>query len=208
MDGFDVEIEGDAKGYYQEFYNSWRENKRKIEAKSGKLNSIYEVGCGSGATLFLFLHDNPEIKAGVIDYSPALCNVAKMVAGEDNIICDGAINLQESPKYDLVYSDSVFVYFTDFDYARTVLEKMYNKSNKAIVLTEVYDAEKKDECINYRRSKMTDYDEQYKGLDKLFYPRSFFKDFANEHNLKIEFSEVKNSYYWNSGFQYNIFMYK
>ena len=34
---------------------------------------------------------------------------------------------------------------------------MYAKSAKAVMCTEVYDLSKKEECIAYRRSRMSDY---------------------------------------------------
>ncbi|MBO7505362.1 hypothetical protein J6T66_04475 [bacterium] len=76
-------------------------------------------------------------------------------------MCDEAANLDTQEKADLVYSDSVFVYFNDLEYARRVLEKMCQKANKAILITEVYDKSKEKECLDYRRSQIEDYDEKY-----------------------------------------------
>jgi len=72
------------------------------------------------------------------------------------------MNLDTSKKADLVYSDSVFVYFNDIEYAKNVLEKMYQKANKAILITEIYDKSKEQECLDYRRSQIENYDEKYK----------------------------------------------
>lgn len=143
-----------------------------------------------------------------MDYSKGLTDIAKRVVGSENIICDEAINLSPEPFFDLVSADSVFVYFSDLEYAYKVLDLMYKKAVKAVMLTEVYDLETKEECLAYRRSKMADYDEKYKGLDKLFYPKSFFEKFAKEKNMELEFTQVTNPFYWNSRYQYDVFMYK
>jgi hypothetical protein len=48
------------------------------------------------------------------------------------------------------------------EYAKEVLEKMNQKANKAIMVTEVYDKSKEEECINYRKSQIENYEEKYK----------------------------------------------
>ena len=85
---------------------------------------------------------------------------------------------------------------------------MYQKANKAILITEVYDKSKEQECLDYRRSQIEDYDEKYKWLNKLFFDKSFFEDFAKEHNLKIKFFDVNNKYYWNSKYMFSVLLTK
>ena len=198
LDGFDVNV-NDEDNYYKTFYQAMQNLYRKHLAD---VSSVFEVGCGSGANLLLLKNNGLEI-AG-LDYSENLVSVANNVLNLDNcIICDEAINIPVMPGYDAVLSDSVFAYFTNYEYAMTVLEKMYKKSNNRIIICEILDKDKEKECIAYRKSMLENYDEIYKGLEKLFYPRCFFEQFALDHNCKIEFSDVYNEYYWNSDYMYN-----
>ncbi len=208
-DWFDTITWDDAEWYYNSFYNMRKEDDEMIRNLVWDIKSVYEIGCWSWATLFLYKNKYPDLKAGGIDYSQSLSNTAKKVLWDDvEITCDEAVNLDTSKKYDLVYSDSVFVYFTDMEYAKEVLEKMNQKANKAIMVTEVYDKSKEEECINYRKSQIENYEEKYKWLGKLFFDKKFFEDFAKEHNLKIKFFDVNNKYYWNSKYMFSVLMTK
>ena len=85
---------------------------------------------------------------------------------------------------------------------------MYAKSAKAVMCTEVYDLSKKEECIAYRRSRMSDYDERYKDLGKLLgLSRKFWMDFARAHDADIEFCDVK-IVLQNNDFMYDVFLYR
>ena len=208
-DWFDTITWDDAEWYYNSFYNMWKEDDEMIRNLVWDIKSVYEICCWSWATLFLYKNKYPELKAGGIDYSQTLSNTAKKVLWNDvEITCDEAVNLDTSKKYDLVYSDSVFVYFTDIEYAKKVLEKMNQKANKAIMVTEVYDKAKEEECINYRKSQIENYEEKYKWLEKLSFDKKFFEDFAKEHNLKIKFFDVNNKYYWNSKYMFSVLLTK
>jgi trans-aconitate methyltransferase len=206
-DGFDVSIGGDPDAYYRAFVDMWKENYSRIISRVGKIGSVFEVGCGSGASLYLYKNADPSMRLGGTDYSESLVRIAKKVIGEE-IFAGEASDIPTEPASDLVSADSVFVYFRDEEYAGRVLERMYAKSAKAVMCTEVYDLSKKEECIAYRRSRMSDYDERYKDLGKLFLSRKFWMDFAEAHDADIEFCDVKNPYYWNSDFMYDVFLYR
>lgn len=183
----------------------WIKN-RLTEGAPSKVKSVYEFGCGSGANLLLFERDG--FTCGGIDYSESLIDIAKDVLKTKDLICSEAINTPEEPQYDCVLSNSVIAYFTDFDYARTVLEKMYKKTRYSIGLIDVFDSEKESAYVSYRRKTVENYDEKYADLPKLFYSRDFFTDFAREHNLRIEFCDSTVENYWNNDFIFNCFMYK
>lgn len=205
LDGFDVSIEN-AETYYRRFYetaiNMWKYIQEKTDFRSA-----YEVGCGSGANLYLL--KNRGVKVGGIDYSKPLSDIAgKVLKDEDSVQMGEAVFMTVDEKYDMVFSDSVFAYFPDETYGLKVLEKMYEKAIRVVVLSEVFDKAMKKECENYRREKLADYDELYQGLDKVFYDRGMFERFAKEHQCRIEFTEVDNEYYWNSRYLYNCYIFK
>lgn len=206
IDGFDVEMGDSIEAYYDAFYKIWQEEYALLDSNIGCWNSIFEVGCGAGATLYLFSQMNKAVSG--IDYSRKSIDIAKTVLKEADIKCMEADCIPTTDKFDVVMADSVFAYFQDEEYASIVLEKMYEKSNKAVLITEIFDEELKDVCMQYRRAKIQNYDEKYKNLDKLFIPKSMFRVFAKKTDCELIFTSVENPYYWNSQFMYNVLLVK
>ena len=85
---------------------------------------------------------------------------------------------------------------------------MYEKAHKAVLITEIFDKELEDACMQYRRAKIQNYDEKYKNLDKLFISKSMFEMFSQKHGCELIFTSVENPYYWNSQFMYNVLIIK
>ncbi len=202
LDGYDVQV-GDQDAYYKAFYDAAL---GVYEKNLAGMESVYEVGCGSGANLVLYRNRGKRV--GGIDYSERLAGVAKKLVPESDITIDEAINVAEDLKYDAVMSEGVFAYFPGVEYGREVLRRMYEKARRQVILLEIFDKDLEEECNEHRRALESDYDEKYAGLGKTFYPRQMFADFAKEHGCRIEFSEVKNDYYWNSRYLFNCFIYK
>ena len=205
LDGYDVSIEN-QDAYYKTFYDSAVKVYDYIKNEK-EINSAYEVGCGSGANLYLL--KNRGIKVGGIDYSKNLSDIARdVISEEENIETGEAINLSTDEKYDMVFSDGVFAYFPDEEYGKAVLYKMFQKARKLVVVSEIFDKDMQFECERHRRELFDNYDEAYKGLDKVFYKREMFIQFAEKHKCRIEFGSIENEYYWNSEYLYNCYLYK
>ncbi len=203
INGFDVIDNGLS---YEALIEQFDNIKSRINTSECE-KSIFEVGCGSGANLFLF--KNSGFKVGGIDYSQPLVQTARKILNlSDEIVCDDAVNLNTDDKYQTLLSNSVFSYFENFDYAKIVLEKMYQKSISNIVLIDIHDETKKEDFINYRRKIIENYDERYKHLPKLFYKKEYFIEFAHSHNMQIEILDSNVKGYWNNPFVFNCFMYK
>jgi hypothetical protein len=122
--------------------------------------------------------------------------------------CEEALRVPTEPRYDVVLADSVFQYFNDAAYGQKVLERMWAKAGKMVVVTEVHDQEKKDEHMAYRRKCVENYDEVYAGLDKTFYTREMFLQFAEEHGGRCEIVQPDNELYWNNRFVFDCYLYK
>ena len=60
-----------------------------------------------------------------------------------NFTYDEAININTDEAYDFILSHSVFHYFKDLDYAKDVLVKMIQKSNKKIGVFDINNKAKK-----------------------------------------------------------------
>lgn len=205
-DGFDV-VEGGIS--YETFLTQYRQMKERLSRglpQGETLRSVYEVGCGSGANLFLLEHDG--ITCGAIDYSESLLGCAKQVLRTADIRCDEACELPVEPKYDAVISVSVFGYFTDESYAEAVLEKMCQKANYTVGILELADLEKKEAYIAHRKRIIPNYEERYKGLPRQFYSKAFFEAFARAHDMEIELMPVDMKDYWNSQFYFDCYLYK
>ena len=208
LNGFDV-VGGGIK--YDAFCKQYQDTKRMLvietEARiQHAIKSVFEVGCGSGANLFMF--ENDGYRTGGIDFSESLIATAQNVLASDDLVCDEAINMDSAKRYDVILSNSVFSYFPDLAYTEQVLKKCLDKGNYAIGLMDIHDIEKKDDFIAYRKREIENYEERYRGLPKLFYKKEFFSVFAAENDMDITFLPSKVEGYWNNDFIFNVFMYK
>ena len=172
-----------------------------------EIHSLYEVGCGSGANLFL-AKEHGITTVGGIDFSHAMLQVLRRAIPEAAVEQGEAKNITTTASYDAVISSGVFIYFPNLDYAQRVLEKMVTMANHSLALLEIYDEEQKEAWLEHRRQIQPDYDQKYEGLNKLFYPRSFFEDFAREHNLELRFTQNDLEGYWNNAFDFDVYLYK
>jgi trans-aconitate methyltransferase len=204
-DGFDILNNGLTIEELLQQYKMVAQKYKKVFGNK-KIESVFEVGCGCGANLYLFEQDG--IKTGGIDYSKSLSNIAKIILKSKDITCDEAKKLTIVSKYDVLLSNSVFSYFYDLNYAYTVLEKMFYKANNAVFIQEIYDFDKEKNFIEYRTQNVEDYENKYKNLPKLFYPKKFFVDFAEKHNMCIEIVNSNMKNYWNYPFIFDCYMYK
>lgn len=203
-DGFDV-LEGGVP--YESFLQQYHDmlDHLRISAPA----SAFEVGCGAGANLYLLWKDGFTI--GGMDYSEALISILQRVFPSGvmkECITDEASNLPTEQKYDVVFSNGVISYFPDLAYAEVVLEKMLAKTKRSIGLLDVHDPEKQQAFIAYRKAHVENYEERYKGLPKLVYPRSFFEAFARKHDLELEFTELPMPGYWNNDFVYQCYLHR
>lgn len=205
--GFDVYADGPE---YEEWIRQYKQIKRELTFNKNEgnyvLSSVFEVGCGCGANLYLFERDG--IRCGGLDFSEGLIKSAKEVLASEDLTCDEAVNMETDVMYDVVISNGVFSYFTDEAYALSVLEKMYKKAKYSIGLTHIHDVSKKEAWISYRKKTIEDYEERYENLPKLFYSKEFFLDFASAHGMDIKFAFPDVEKYWNNDFVFNCYMYK
>ncbi len=202
-DGFDI----GAGNLDQE---NWLEFLEKIQSQIIKesCDSIFEIGCGSGAFLYHFYKQ--EHKVAGLDYSEPLIELAQKAMPNMQFEVAEAINLNTSEKYDSVVSFGVFHYFENLNYADEVLNKMFLKSNKIIAILDVNDKSKEGEYHNVRKQALSqgEYQQKYKGLNHLFYEKSWFVEFAKHNNchITIQDQDIKN--YLKSSLRFNVIMEK
>ena len=202
LNGYDVMGGGISLDAYLNFHAGLME---LLDLTEGK--RAYEVGCGSGANLYLMQHEG--LTVGGADYAEGLVETARTVvpaAHEMNVT--EAAEIPTDEKYDAVFSNSVFSYFPDHVYATRVLERMLAKSTHAIGITDLHDRAKRQDYLTFRRANIKDYDTRYEGLSRLFFRRSFFEDFARVHDLDLTFPALELDGYWNTPFVFHVFMYR
>ncbi len=190
---------------YASFLEQYRWIKANLLEGCPRLQTVFEVGCGSGGNLLLLEADG--FTCGGIDYSPKLTACAKLVLRTKDLLCAEADALPAEPQYDAVFSNSVFSYFTDEVYAASVLEKMCRKARHAVGVIDIHDREKQEAFFAYRRAASSDYEERYKNLPKLFYDKQFFIEFARTHDLQIRIADFSMQGYWNNDFVFHCFLY-
>jgi hypothetical protein len=170
-------------------------------------SSVFEVGCGTGANIYLMARSGMTV--GGTDYAEGLIETARKVLPSPTELYSGeADTIATEQKYDAVFSNGVFPYFPDEEYAARVLTRMLEKSRGPIGVMGLHDIEKRADYLAFRRANIPNYDELYKDLDRHFYEHSFFEDFAAAHNLRIVFPEMLLEGYWNTPFIFNCFMYR
>lgn len=204
--GYDVVGDGLAYDSYVKQYQDLQRTFAQGMPVGQKIKSLFEVGCGSGANLFLFERDG--IVCGGIDYSEGLIKSAKKVLRTKDLSCMEASDLPVTPKYDAVISMGVFGYFSSEEYAAGVLEKMYQKANYLLAVIDIPDLEKEELYLANRRRTIPNYKERYRNLPRIIYKKEFFSTFAKEHNMKIKIMPMNLDGYWNGEFVYNCFLYK
>ena len=204
-DGFDTQ---DIDGYYEAFFEEWHKMTERIEQNVGNIASAYEVGCGSGVNLYLFQQLKKLGGVGGCDYSEAQIRLAHKVVKAEDLYCMEADHISTESKYDLILADSVFQYFQNPEYGMRVLEKMWEKANKIVVITEIHDEEKKEEHLNFLRQCVENYDEKYKGLDKTFYTKEMFQKFAEKTGAECRIVKPGNELYWNNKYVFDCYLIK
>lgn len=206
-DGYDV---GGGQIPYEAFIEQHQRIKKYLSnTESGRevpVESIYEVGMGAGASMFLF--EREGIRCGGADYSESLVNIAGIVLKSKDIRCCEAVEIETNPVYDVVMSNGVFHYFIDEEYALEVLKRMSCKAKKTIGIFDIRDKEKEEDFLQYRKKMIPDYEERYKGLPTLFYKKDFFAEFAARNDMEIRFDTPNLEGYWNNNFAFDCYMYK
>ena len=202
LNGYDVMGDGIPM---DSFLDQDAKTRELLQVSAG--SSVFEVGCGTGANLYLMQREGMTV--GGTDYAEGLIETARKVLPDALELYSGEADaIATEQKYDAVFSNGVFPYFPNEEYAERVLTRMLEKSYGSVGIMGLHDIEKREDYLAYRRANIPDYDERYKGLDKLFCARSFFEDFARAQNLRITFPEIRIEGYWNIPFIFNVFMYR
>ncbi|WP_013325565.1 class I SAM-dependent methyltransferase [Gloeothece verrucosa] len=203
-----------ANGYDSKFSMISEEEWKNYIFKQGKkLNispndSIFEVGCGSGAFLYPFYQQGHKI-AG-IDYSEPLIKLASETMLNGDFQVKEAINLNTENQCDIVVSSGVFIYFPTYEYGAEVLKKMQKLARKSIGIFDVSDLDKKEQALAKRKSILgeKEYEKKYRGLEHLFYSKDWFYQQLASESVKVIIEDQKIAEYDHADYRFNIYIHK
>jgi trans-aconitate methyltransferase len=169
-----------------------------------KTDSIFELGCGSGAFLYPFWERGYKINGA--DRSKALIDIAKNVMSDVPFsVCD-ANEITSDEKYDFTISNGVFHYFPDLQYAEQVLFKMLEKAIKKVMICDIPNLATKEQAEEYRRNELSEgeYEAKYKGLEHLYYSKGWFQEKLSKHKCHFEIFDQNINDYGNNDFRFNV----
>jgi trans-aconitate methyltransferase len=172
----------------------------------GLRDTVFEVGCGAGA--FLYWLSDRCASVGGLDYAASLIAHARRALPAADLHHGDARSLAITPKYDVVLSNGVFIYFPDEQYAYDVLCRMIQKSRRAVGILDVNDAEHQREFEQMRTMSQGDQRSQYDGLEQLYLARDFFEEVAAEHGLSCQINKPRTPNSVNAKFRYHVWLRK
>ena len=167
-------------------------------------DSIYEVGCGSGAFLYPLYLKGHEV--GGIDLSHSLIEVAEENLPDGEWEQGEAVEIKDFKRYDHVVSFGCFLYFPSLKYAEKVILRMLLKSKGSVSIYELPDHDYKGECEKMRRETTPNYDTDYEGLKHLYYKKQWFVDFAKRNNLHLTIFDQCIPGYENSKYRFCVIL--
>lgn len=200
LDGFDL---GAGKVDEQAWYGYVAELARRLGMVAG--DSVYEVGCGGGALLFV-LHQAGH-PVGGIDYSPSLIEHAqRAMPGMQFAVAEA--NALAGEARDFVVANSVFSYFPDQDYAQEVFARMLAMARKGVAILDVPDLERREAAEAARRAALPpgEYEARYRGLEHRYYSREWFSTLAARHGWQIDVTEQWLAGYGNAPHRFNVML--
>lgn len=177
-------------------WNDWFLQLRKNAYAN--VDSIYEIGCGSGA----FLNYFSDLRIGGCDYSESLLTVARIQFPERHDFEKiAAQDIDIEIKYDNISSFSVFQYLTKDEAYRT-LSKMLDKAEKSFFIFDVPLKSIEQECEYFRRN------EGMKVSFHTYFKPKFFLDFAFDNDCQVKFEMQNIPSYMHNPYRFNVYFYK
>ena len=173
-------------------------------------DSLYEVGCGSGAFLGAIDRVRPRLLLGGCDYTATLVAACHRLFPQVDSEVREAVDLPLEPSVTHVVSFGVFHYFPDLGYASTVVGRMCAKSQVSVSILDVPDLALRSDAEDFRRGQLSEgeYDARYAGLGHLYYDGGWLAGQfpADEWSVSVERQRMEG--YLNTPFRYNVFAHR
>jgi pseudaminic acid biosynthesis-associated methylase len=141
-----------------EFGNEYtdRNNEKLIEnninlfnkiIKNININSLFEIGCNRGLNLCAINKINKNIILNGLEINKKAYDLLLETNLCNNLYNESIYNFNTTEKFDFVFTKGVLIHINP-DKLQIVYEKMYNLSNKYILIAEYYSRDIRE--INYR----------------------------------------------------------
>jgi len=204
-----INANGHNSAFGQFNKKSWFEYIKSIlkNIKIDKNSEILEYGCGAGA--FLSYWYGKKYRLYGIDYSKLLIKKCKKFFPKINLKV-GEISAIDNfnTKFSLILTHSIFQYFDNYHYAKSLILKMLSKLKPegSICILDVPDKNKEKMFIKKLKKKIGNekYKMKYAKNKHLFYKKIFFRDLAKKNNLEIKIFKHNSKYNENSEYRYNV----
>ena len=172
-----------------------------------KNSNILEYGCGAGA--FLSYWYGKKYKLYGIDYSRPLIKKCKKYFPKMKLQAGQISAIDKfNTDFNFIFTHSIFQYFDDYNYARSLIIKMLTKLKPEghICILDVPDKNKEKIFIKKLKKKLgnREYKSKYSSYKHLFYKKKFFKDLAKTKNLDIKIFQHSSKYNENSEYRFNV----
>ena len=182
-----IRADGFNTGFGDVTVDAWSDFVERTCAMSGLEtgDSLFEVGCGAGA--FLYLPSRIGIEVAGIDYSTSQIDAARRAIPGGSFEVRDADDLDVSPGADVTIAFSVFQYFSSLEYAREVIGRMCQKATRAVALFDLPDDQLADQALEARQAAAGGadaYAERYEGLPHLSYSKEWVKAALEEGGLR------------------------
>ena len=119
----------------------------KTILKNISINSIFEIGFNRGLNLLALNQIDKNILLNGLEINNYAFNLTKNIGICNKIFNTSVLNFDEKEKYDLVFTKGVLIHINP-DKLDDVYQKMYELSNKYILIAEYYSRDVRE--INYR----------------------------------------------------------
>ena len=115
--------------------------------KNISIKTIFEIGCNRGLNFKAIKLINQDISLNGLEINKYAYDILKSENICDNLYNDTIFNHNEPNKYNLVFTKGVLIHINP-EKLNEVYEKMYNMSDKYILIAEYYSRDLRE--INYR----------------------------------------------------------
>ncbi len=197
-----IEANGYSEGAGSYSEEEWRKMCNHIGEIIGlsKSDKILEIGCGSGAFLFV-LKEYFQCQIYGVDYSDSLIKIAKQYLSGEFIVAEAIEPDKFDESFDFIVSNGVFHYFPSIDYASKVIQQSSEilRDSGVIAILDINDKSKEGSYHSSRKLLHPDpesYDLLYKDHPHLFYSKQEIINMLTDngfHNIQF-FSHYSKSY--------------
>lgn len=163
-------------------------------------DNIYEIGCGAGAFLYHWQKCGHEV--GGCDISQSLIDHATKAITSGTFSVDSATNFPVN-RWDHVVSFGVSFYLDGKDFYR-MIDLAIMKAKYSVSIFDIADADKKEDCENFRKATIPNYEENYVGLGHHYHSKKDVLDYINKLGLRCHIYDQNIPGYENSKWRFNI----